>query len=74
MIVQQEAIVYYAPTKGRRYFSKRSAIIAEAKAIIYKKYPPIPFDTETGECYSMELDEPERYGKMHRRLSRQLIK
>ncbi|MFT8211548.1 MAG: hypothetical protein ACMZI0_15025 [Symbiopectobacterium sp.] len=40
MIKEQRAIVYLAPTKGRRYLSKRAAINAETIAIILKKYPP----------------------------------
>jgi len=74
MIIQQESIVYYAPTKGRRYLTKRAAVLAEAKAIILNKYPVIEYDTETGEYYNIEYDEPERYSKMHRRLSKQLMK
>lgn len=40
MIERKQAVVYYAPTKGRRYFSKAAAIKAEAKAIINKHFPP----------------------------------
>ena len=38
-ITIQQATVYYAPTAGRRYFTKEGAISGEAKALIRKKYP-----------------------------------
>lgn len=72
MISKQISTVWYAPTRGRRYLSKKSAINAEAKAIIYKKYPPEPYEDDTGNCYNIDIDEPERYMKMHRRLALKL--
>jgi len=33
------AKVWLSPTSGRRYLTKRSAVLAEAKALIKKKYP-----------------------------------
>ena len=73
MISRQEAVVYYASTRKKRYFSMRAAINAEAKAVILNRYPNEPFESDTGHFYSIEIDEPLRYSKLHRRLSR-LIK
>ena len=72
MISQQTSTVWYAPTRGRRYLSKKAAINAEAKAIIYAKYPPEPYEHDTGHSYNIDIDEPERYLKMHRRISLKL--
>lgn len=73
MIIKQQATVWYAPTRKRRYFSKDSAISGEASAIIFKRYPIEPFERETGYGYDIRVSEPERFEKMHRRLCR-LIK
>ncbi|HHZ68828.1 MAG TPA: hypothetical protein EYN67_12375 [Flavobacteriales bacterium] len=47
-IEAQTAKVYFAPTKGRRYLTKGSAIHNEARAIIYKHYPREPYESDTG--------------------------
>ncbi len=39
MIKKQSATIYYAATAKRRYFTKKAAIEAEAKAIIKQRYP-----------------------------------
>lgn len=78
MIKQQQATVWLAPTKGRRYFSRKAAIKAEARALIYVKHPVEEGCPRDGFCdcgdrgYMIEHDEPERYAKMHRRMSRLL--
>ncbi|HCD6065346.1 TPA: hypothetical protein NDT40_002795 [Klebsiella oxytoca] len=68
------ATVYYSTAKKRRYLSKRGAINAEARSIIYARYPYEKPDYENGMLtypgYCIEADEPERYQKMHRRLSK----
>jgi hypothetical protein len=69
MISAIETTVYYS-TRHRKYISKASAIKAEARAIIFKRYPAEPFESDTGHSYHIDLDEPERYHKMHRRLCR----
>jgi hypothetical protein len=74
MITQTMTTVWHAPTRGRRYFSKKAAVNAEAKAIIYKRYPIEQFEQDTGNFFDFATDEPARYGKMHRRLSLKLIK
>ena len=74
MIKKMNAVVYFAPTRGRRFLSKSAAISAEARAIIYKKYPIEPFEPDTGHRYDIKFDEPSRYQVMHRRLSKILAK
>ena len=70
MIEVQTAKIYYAPIRGRRYFSKFAAIHAETTAIILKKYPIEHFESDTGACYDIRFDDEERYAKMYRRLKR----
>ena len=80
MIERQQPIVYFAPTKGRRYFSKSSAINAEARAIIKKYYPderPCSCSPDwCGMCgyggWSLEADEPERFARYYRMLTKAL--
>jgi len=73
MIQVQTAKVFYSPTMGRRYFSKHAAISAEARALILKKYPPEPFEPDTGAGWHIQYDDQDRYEKLHKRLCR-LIK
>lgn len=62
--------VYYSPTRNRRYFSKEAAIKAEAKARIFKKYPPEPYESDTGYSgYNIWDDRPEFYQRALRFLS-----
>lgn len=80
MIERDQAIVYYAPTKGRRYFSKAAAIKAESRAIIKKYFP----DERACSCspdwcgmcgyggWSLEVDEPERFARYNRMLTKAL--
>ncbi len=73
-------VVYYAPTKGRRYFSKSAAINAEARAIIKKHvkgWPPHDCsEEECGWCrdpgWSCEQDQPERHARYMRMLTKAL--
>jgi hypothetical protein len=60
MISAIETTVYYSHTRHRKYISKASV----------KRYPAEPFESDTGHSYHIDLDEPERYHKMHRRLCR----
>ncbi|MCO7058281.1 hypothetical protein [Pseudomonas juntendi] len=74
-IAVTHALVYRAPTAGRRYLSKAAAINAETRAIIKAKYPDedAPQDTQgqqIGPAWSMEYDEPKRWAKIYRRLRR----
>lgn len=72
MIEKQQATVWLAPTKGRRYFTRKAAIKAEARALIFKKYPKEENHDEFRSWidYDIEQAEPERYEKMHRRMCR----
>ena len=63
-IIKETAIVYYAPTRGRRYFVKSAAIKNEAIAIILKRYPIEHFEFDTGHSYDIRYDEPERFERM----------
>ena len=68
MIEKQTATVFYAPTRGRRFFTKSAAIHAEAVALIIAKYPP-----ESGDEYDpgwhVQHDHP-GYETMVRRMER----
>lgn len=70
MIQKQIATVWYAPTRGRRYFSKTAAISAEATALILKKYPLEPYEEDTGYSYDIRVDDPDHFNKLHNRLCR----
>tara|TARA_R110002012_G_scaffold320171_1_gene542645 strand:- start:36 stop:299 length:264 start_codon:yes stop_codon:yes gene_type:complete len=66
-------VAYYAPTSGCRYFTKKSAIKAEANAIIAAKYPTVQTCQETGESFYYKEDL-KGYEKILRRLSRLIEK
>lgn len=74
----QTAKVYFSPTKNRRYLSRLAAIKAEAKAIIFARYPSERPEHIEGRMtypgYSIAYDEPERYQKMLRRMCRIVAK
>jgi hypothetical protein len=79
MIERQQAIAYYAPTRGRRYLTPAAAIKAEARAIINKHFPPevpSPCGEHCGWCgdpgWSLEVDQPERYARYFAKLKRAL--
>jgi len=75
-IQSKPAIVYLAPTAGKRFLTKRGAIQAEARAIIKKHFPderPCPCTPERcGMCrdpgWSLETDQPERYQRYYLKL------
>lgn len=73
-INKQIAEVYFSPSAGRRYLTKRAAIQAEARAIILAKYPKERADYEDGRMtypgWSLKTDEPERYEKLLKRIAR----
>lgn len=74
MISASKATVYTAPTAGRRYFTKRAAINAEARAIIFNKHPIEKACYDSSCCgdpgYHIEHDEPKRFATMLRRMKR----
>jgi len=68
MVQVKEVTAYYSPTKGRNYFTKKSAIKNEAIAIILKKYPVEKFEADTGHSYDIRFNEPERFERIMRSL------
>jgi hypothetical protein len=70
-IEKQTATVYYAPTRGRRYFRLANAARAEAGAVILKKHPVETYlDVSDGDCgFDIRYDNPVYYDRMHRKLS-----
>lgn len=79
MIERKQAVVYYAPTKGKRYLTKSAAIKAEARAIIKKHFPDEnshSCDQWCGWCndpgWSLEVDQPERFKRYFENLKRAL--
>ncbi|QBF27185.1 hypothetical protein EXN22_16345 [Pseudomonas tructae] len=76
-IKAQQATVYYAPTAGRRFFTRSAAINKEARAIIKKHFPDEPghdcSEEACGWCqdpgWSLEHDQPERFKRYHRMLT-----
>lgn len=69
-IEKQQATVWYAPTRRRRYLSRAGAIKGEATALILKRYPVEPYEYDTGAGFDIRYHEPERFEKMHRRVCR----
>ncbi len=78
VVKQMTATVWFSPVKGRRYLSKSAAIRAETRAKIFDRYPieSAEYDSVgmTYPGWSIEVDEPERYSKMYRRLRRLVAK
>ena len=72
-VTRQEAIVFYAPTAGRRYFSKVAAFNAEARAQILNEYPPYPGD-HVNPPEDIRFDDPEWYEKEHAKIVAKLKK
>lgn len=81
MITKTTATIYYAPTKGRRYFSKQAAIRAEARAIIEKHVPSVrPCRCSPEYCgmcrdpgWYLEQAQPERHARYMRMLTKALM-
>ena len=74
MIEKQQATVWYAPTRRRRYLSRAGAIKGEATAIILQKYPIEPYEHDTGAGFDIRYHEPDKFEKMHRRMCRLIAK
>lgn len=74
MITSTTTTVWHSSVKGRRYFSRRAAVEAEVRSIIYKLFPTERADYDNGiqvyPGYDIKYDEPERYAKLHRRIKR----
>ena len=66
-IKAKPATVYFAPTMGRRYLTRRAAIRAEARAMISKKYPSEHDDN--GTCV-WHWGCEERFTRLYARLTR----
>lgn len=68
LIERQPATVFWAPTARRRYFTRKAAADAEARALIRAKYPterPDP-DVSFGGWHWQQDD---RLCRLHRRLA-----
>lgn len=74
VITATTVTVYHSSEKGRRYLSRRAAISAEVRHIIYRLYPveQAEFDGVgmTYPGYDIAQDDPDRYSKLHRRIKR----
>lgn len=76
-IQTKQAAVYFAPTAGRRFFTKSAAINKEARAIIKKHFPgELAHDCDEETCgwcrdpgWSLEHDQPERFQRYYRLLT-----
>lgn len=75
-ITRQQVTVYYAPTAGRRFLTKRAAINKEARAIILKHFPSEATHDCSEMCgwcrdpgWSLEECQPERFRRYYRLLS-----
>lgn len=66
-VKSMQATVYLAPTKGRRYLTKRSAVRAEAAAMLERKYPTERGD-ETDGFHHWHWSDDEQLRKVHARL------
>lgn len=72
----KQATVYFAPTAGRRYFTKSAAINKEARAIIKKHFPDEPAHDCSDSCgwcqdpgWSFEHDQRARFERYYRMLT-----
>lgn len=74
MITSTTTTVWHSSAKGRRYLTRRAAVEAEVRTIIYKLYPPEKpeFDNigMTYPGYDIKNDDPDRYAKLFRRIKR----
>lgn len=50
MVERMEATVYFSSVKGRRFFTKKAAIRAEARVIIARRYPTEKAEYHEGFC------------------------
>jgi len=80
MVEVQTTKVFFAPTKGRRYLTKRAAIHNEAVSIIYKYHPRISevdeyegsYCTYPGEHWDIREDKPEYFERRYNQLVKAL--
>ncbi|BCU55118.1 hypothetical protein ENKO_17120 [Enterobacter kobei] len=74
MITVEMRKVYFSPSRGRHFLTRRAAIRAEAHAKIVERHPYERPDYDNGFLtypgYSIKHDEPERYQKILRRMMR----
>lgn len=71
------ALVYFAPTKGRRYLTKRAAANAEARAMLESKYASeeAEFDDEGRMTYpGFHWSNEDRLKRVHERLTRLILR
>lgn len=65
--------VYLAPTKGRRYLTARAAAIAEAGAMLEKKYPSERPEWDVGDP-GWHWSSSDDHKRTHKRLARIILK
>ena len=74
MITATTTTVWYSSEKGRRYLTRRAAINAEVRQIIYRRYPVEHAEYDnigmTHPGYDIARDDPARYSKLYRRIKR----
>lgn len=74
MITSTTTTVWHSSAKGRRYLSRRAAINAEVRQIIYRLCPYEKPESENGMLtypgYDIMVDDPARYAKLYRRIKR----
>ncbi|HHZ4937252.1 TPA: hypothetical protein ACWH67_003384 [Salmonella enterica] len=74
MITSTTTTVWHSSVKRRRYLSRKAAINAEVRSIIYKLYPAELSEHENGMMtypgYDIQYDDPVRYAKLYRRIKR----
>ncbi|EBO9780687.1 hypothetical protein ZD92_20130 [Salmonella enterica subsp. enterica] len=77
-VTMQMKKVWFSPSRGRHFLTRRAAVRAEAHAKILAKYPiEKSYYEHGGLCdpgYSIQFDEPDRYQKMLRRMMRLIDK
>ncbi|EMV1293418.1 TPA: hypothetical protein NH745_005612 [Pseudomonas aeruginosa] len=75
-IEAKNATVYFAPTARKRYFSARSAAVAEARAKLRHKYPSERAEYEDGRMIypGWTWEEDEHLTKVHARLCGMILR
>lgn len=71
-----DAVVYLAPTAGRRFFTARGAAMAEAGAMVRAKYPSEKAEYENGyQTYpGYHWSQSDELVKLHARLARMILR
>lgn len=72
-IYSRPAVAYFAPTAGRRFLTLKGAAEAEARARVYRMFPPDPWEDETGAGFNIKYDEPVKYAMLMKRLVRAIM-